>query len=68
MLDALAAGEMLDFEAIRNALAAEKAYDDEELRALLELLRSDHYLVKGANGYSFYLEIVRRWWALARQF
>ena len=67
VLDALAPGHPLGFEEIRNALAAKKAYDEEELRKLLELLCSDHYLVKGPDGYTFYLEIVRRWWTLSRQ-
>ncbi len=67
VLDALASGIPLRFEEIRNALAARKKYDEEELRKLLELLCSDHYLVKGPDGYSFYLEIVRRWWTLSRQ-
>lgn len=67
VLDALAAGKPLDFEAIRNDVAANKKHDDEDLRKLLELLCSDHYLVKGPDGYAFYLEIVRRWWTLSRQ-
>lgn len=67
VLDALASGHPLRFEEIRNALAAKKKYDEEELRKLLELLCSDHYLIKSPDGYSFYLEIVRRWWSLSRQ-
>jgi len=67
VLDALAPGIPMDFEKIRNALAAKTAYPEEDLRKLLELLCSDHYLVKGADGYVFYLEIVRRWWSLSRQ-
>ena len=67
VLDALAPGHPLGFEDIRNALAAQKANDEEELRKLLELLCSDQYLIKGPDGYAFYLEIVRRWWTLSRQ-
>jgi len=67
VLDALAFDQPLGFEKIRNAIAAKKPYSDEDLRKLLELLCSDHYLVKGPEGYSFYLEIVRRWWTLSRQ-
>lgn len=67
VLDALMPGEALGFEGIRNALAASGAYPDEELRHLLGLLCSDHYLVKREDGYVFYLEIVRLWWSLSRQ-
>lgn len=67
VLDALVSGVPLGFDEIRNALAAKAAYPDEELRKLLELLCSDHYLIKRPEGYVFYLEIVRRWWSLSSQ-
>ena len=67
VLDALAIGKPMTFEEIRNTLASKKKHDEEELRKLLDLLCSDHYLAKGPGGYGFYLEIVRRWWALSRQ-
>lgn len=67
ILDAVAPGIPMGFEEIRNALAAKTAYHDEDLSKLLELLCSDHYLVKKPGGYVFYLEIVRRWWSLSRK-
>lgn len=66
VLDTLSLGGPLGFDEIRNAVAAQQRMDDEELRELLELLCSDHYLVKTPQGFSFYLEIVRRWWAISR--
>ena len=66
VLDALAAGKSLGFAEIRNAVATKIVCDEDELRKLLELLCSDHYLVKSQEGYAFYLEIVRHWWALTR--
>ncbi len=67
ILDAVALGQPVAFQTIRNELAAKLPMDDEVLRDLLRLLCRDHYLVKTPdNGYRFYLDIIRRWWVLSR--
>jgi len=58
-----------DFTALRAAVAASVSgfHDDEKLRSLLKLLCRDHYLVRDEHGvYRFYLELIRRWWAIDR--
>lgn len=41
--------------------------DDEQIRSLLKRLLADHYLTRNDDGhYSFYIDIVRRWWAFDR--
>lgn len=66
VLDVVAKGKLASFREIKNAVGSQMKLHEEGLRKLLELLCDDHYLVKRADGYSFYLEIVRRWWTLSR--
>lgn len=72
VLDAVASaspGTPPDFVALRRAASASVSgfHDDEKLHALLKLLCRDHYLVRDEHGrYRFYLELIRRWWALDR--
>jgi hypothetical protein len=69
VLDTVAVAQPQGFRGIRKAVAAQQAgfSEDEGLRDLLKLLCRDHYLVRTENGaYSFYLELIRRWWCADR--
>jgi hypothetical protein len=67
VLDALAVGGPLTFQAIRQEVSAQMAVEEERLRSLLKLLGMDHYLIRTAdNEYRFYLDLIRRWWRLDR--
>jgi len=57
----------LSFQEIRQLVSARMEVDDEDLREHLKLLCMDHYLVRDeANGYRFYLPLIRRWWQINR--
>jgi hypothetical protein len=67
ILDAVAIGGVLGFDAIKREVSAQAPVDDERLRDLLKFLCKDHYLVRNKkNEYSFYLALIRRWWRLDR--
>lgn len=67
ILDAVAVGQPLDFQAIRKNVNAQIAVDDERFRHVLKQLNKDHYLTRNEdNQYSFYLELIRRWWVYDR--
>jgi hypothetical protein len=63
ILNAISTTQPLPYEAVRQAVA-EKLTSDEQARAVLTLLCQDYYLESTEEGYRFYLEIVRRWWAI----
>jgi hypothetical protein len=66
ILDILARSPKLSFQEIRQQVSAKMSLDEEVLREHLKLLCMDHYLVKEANEYRFYLTLVRRWWTISR--
>lgn len=70
ILDAVALEQPLEFSALRRLVAASvNQATDEDLRGTLKLLIKDHYLVRDSEGrYRFYLELIRRWWRLDRDF
>ncbi len=70
ILDTIAgsAAAALSFQEIRQQVSAHMIVDDDEvLREHLKLLGMDHYLVRGANGYRFYLPLIHRWWKISRE-
>jgi len=69
VLDTVAIAQPQGFHDIRKVIASQLTgfNDDEGLRDLLKLLCRDHYLVRTEGGlYSFYLDLIRRWWRADR--
>jgi hypothetical protein len=65
LLDTLCIESPLDFDALRNRIVVTE--DEERVRDMITLLRSDHYVhLEGDGRYSFYSKLLRRFWALDR--
>lgn len=68
-LDAVAAGEPVDFESIFREVRSRAPFDDaDRLRDLLRLLQQDHYLERDpiSGKYRFRFSLIRRWWRFDR--
>jgi hypothetical protein len=64
LLDILARADALEFERLFSALQARlPAHDEELVRAVIILLKRDHYIRQSEDGkYAFRSALLRQWW------
>jgi hypothetical protein len=66
ILDAIASAKELGFKALVSKLSSIAIADEGNLRALLEDLQRDHYLIRNGSTFRFRLEVIRRAWVSMR--